>query len=75
MSSDFKNVKAAQAEVQVDQTFLNMHAKKLVKVSRIGNHLFYRNFLSRFAIKTVLPKNRLLIMRIVYINRDNFKHE
>ena len=31
MSSNFKNVKAAQAEVQVDQTFLNMHAKKLVR--------------------------------------------
>ena len=74
MSSDFKNVKAAQAEVQVDQTFLNLHAKKLVKVSRIGNHLFYRNFLSRSAIKKLLPKYCLLIMRIIYVNRDNFKH-
>ena len=33
-----------------------------------------RGFLSSSAIKVVLPKYVVLIMRIIYIIRDDFKH-
>ena len=66
--------------VQIDQTFLKVRAKNLVKVVGIGEVmsrkippvLRERSFV--LALKIVLPKHIILMKPIISIIRGNFKH-
>ena len=65
-------------DVQVDQAFLKVCIKNLVKVARDqgeeGNQLFPGKFFSSFAIKIELPKYIVLIMQAINTITYSFKH-
>ena len=66
--------------VQVDRTFLKVRAKHLVKVVSTTEVIsrrrppILRSFRSSSAIKIMFSKHVLIIMRIISLSRDNFKH-
>ena len=68
---------------EVDQSFLKVHAKNLVRVTKTGklraqrDHLLLGRFPSSSAIKIVLLKHFVLIMPIinVIINMDDIRQE
>ena len=70
--------------VEVNQTFLKVRSKNLVKVTRIRENMWtkrlptLRKLPSSSTIKKVLSRNDVLIMRIIIpiiINMDNIRQE